>query len=228
MATVKILHFSDILCIWAYVGEQSLHHLTDRFGAEVEIEPHFCSVFPDTHSKISRNWRDRGGFEGYGAHVHAVAGQFGVKPLHKGIWAQTRPRSSASPHLLVKAVELADQETGAPRAYPHSAAARVTAQLRHAFFRQARDVSNWAVHREICRACGISYDAVRNRIETGEAVARLSGDYDLAQTLHVQGSPTYIMNEGRQILFGNISYHILEANVHGLLSGRDDLAASRC
>ncbi len=34
----------------------------------------------------------------------------------------------------------------------------------------------------------------------------------------VQGSPTYVFNEGRQMLYGNVGYRIIEANVRELLS----------
>ena len=64
--------------------------------------------------------------------------------------------------------------------------------------------------------------------KTGEAIARLAADYDLAQTLAVQGSPTYIMNEGRQKLFGNVAYGILDANITELVSGASEAAASNC
>ena len=44
----------------------------------------------------------------------------------------------------------------------------------------------------------------------------------------MQGSPTYILSEGRQILFGNISYGILEANVSELLSEKRTESGSVC
>jgi predicted DsbA family dithiol-disulfide isomerase len=34
----------------------------------------------------------------------------------------------------------------------------------------------------------------------------------------VQGSPTYVFNDGRQLLYGNVGYRIIEANVRELLS----------
>jgi protein-disulfide isomerase len=64
----------------------------------------------------------------------------------------------------------------------------------------------------------VDFADVLQRIETGEAIARLSADYDLAQGMGVQGSPTYILNEGRQKLFGDVGYRILAANVTELLA----------
>ena len=34
----------------------------------------------------------------------------------------------------------------------------------------------------------------------------------------VQGSPTFVFNEGRQMLYGNVGYRIIEANLRELLS----------
>ena len=60
------------------------------------------------------------------------------------------------------------------------------------------------------------------------SIAALAADYDQAQSQAVRGSPTYILNEGRQILFGNISYGILDANVAELLSQQSAEHASVC
>lgn len=58
--------------------------------------------------------------------------------------------------------------------------------------------------------------------------AKLSADYDLSQHLKVQGRPAYILSEGRQWLFGNISYGILVANKNELLTNLRDEIASLC
>ena len=55
------------------------------------------------------------------------------------------------------------------------------------------------------------------RIESSEAVAALASDYDLSRKNSVAVSPTLIMNEGRQQLFGNVGYRLIEANVQELL-----------
>ena len=101
-------------------------------------------------------------------------------------------------------------------------------ELRTAFFTQAKDISDWSVQRAVSEKIGVDFDAVQRKIETGEAIAKLAADYELGQALHVQGSPTYILSEGRQILFGNISYGILEANVSELLSEKRTESGSVC
>ncbi len=225
MATVKIVHFSDVLCIWALVGQGNLQRLVAEFGAQVEVEVHFCSVFPDTQTKITKAWATRGGFAGYGAHVKSVADRFDGIAVHPDVWARVQPRSSASPHLFVKAVELLE---AAGLAFADRPSVQAAVALRQAFFERAEDIANWNVQRGIAEAIGVDFADVLQRIETGEAIARLSGDYDLAQAMGVQGSPTYILNEGRQKLFGDVGYRILAANVTELLAHARGVEGSLC
>jgi predicted DsbA family dithiol-disulfide isomerase len=106
MTALKILHFSDVLCVWAYAGQDNLFRLVEQFGNRVQVEEHFCSIFPDTQTKINKTWHDRGGFGGYAAHVKMVANGFENLSIHDDVWSKVRPKSSASPQLFIKAIEL--------------------------------------------------------------------------------------------------------------------------
>jgi predicted DsbA family dithiol-disulfide isomerase len=227
MTPLKILHFSDVLCVWAYAGQDNLIKLVEQFGNRVQVEEHFCSIFPDTQTKITKTWHDRGGFGGYADHVKMVANGFEKLSVHEDVWSKVRPKSSASPQLYIKAIELL--EYGVTEAsFPNRLSNCAAKELRTAFFAEAEDISDWTVQSSISEKIGVDFDKVRKKIETGEAIAKLAADYELGQSLHVQGSPTYILNDGRQILFGNISYRILEANVSELLSERGYENGSVC
>lgn len=230
MPVVTITHFSDVLCIWAYGGQANLYRLMEEFGDKIAIDVHYCSVFPDTQTKISATWRDRGGFEGYGAHVREVAGRFDGLALHGDVWSQVRPSSSASPHLFLKAVELIEGTApeGASPGFAGRLSVRAALEIRRVFFEQAQDIANWGVQRSVYETIGIGFDAVLAKIETGEAMARLAGDYEMGLSLNIQGSPTYLMNQGRQKLFGNVSYGVLAANIRELIAGDQDENASSC
>lgn len=231
MASVKVVHFSDILCVWAYAGQTNLYRLVREFGDKVEIEIHFCSVFPDAQTKIENLWRERGGFEGYGNHVKSVAAKFEDVVVHDDVWLNVRPRSSASPHLFVKAVELLEQDAG-PKSgkapFGDRLSIKAAKELRTAFFVEAQDIANWGVQATISEKIGLNFENVLKKIETGEAIARLAADYELAQSLGVKGSPTYFLNEGRQRLFGDIGYGILAANINELLGNQRGDNASLC
>ncbi len=231
MKPIQIDHYSDILCVWAYVGQHRLNRSVQDFGDQVEIHQHFCSVFPDVWSKVGANWKDRGGFEGYGRHVQAVVDRFDGIEVHPDIWCKVRPRSSASPHLFVKAVEILARNNGeTPQNTPfqQQLAVQAAAALRKGFFEQARDIGAWDVQREIAAEIGVDFADVQATIESGEAIALLAGDYETAQKKGVEGSPTYLLNEGRQKLYGNVSTRVIEANVKELLYDETGDRASRC
>ncbi|SHJ24585.1 Predicted dithiol-disulfide isomerase, DsbA family [Shimia gijangensis] len=228
MTKVKLVHFSDVLCVWAHVGQASFQKLMENFGEKIEVEAHYCSVFPDTQTKIKNLWKDRGGFEGYAAHVQDVAEQFDGFKVHSDVWRKIQPRSSASPHLFLKAIESLEGPDAQQTSYSDRPSAKAARALRQAFFGEAQDIANWNVQKTICQDIGQDFDRVLHKIETGEAIANLAADYDLAQSMHVQGSPTYVLNEGRQKLFGNVAYSILSANVKELLSTDFGENATEC
>ncbi|WP_375255637.1 DsbA family protein [Yoonia sp.] len=227
MPPLKLVHFSDILCVWAYVGQAPLLRLAERFGDHLDIDVHYCSVFPDTQTKITQLWRDKGSFEGYARHVRDVAKGFDGIEIHEDVWSKTRPFSSASPQLFIKAVELLE-ENGDMVPFQSRLSVKAAKILRSSFFADGQDISDWAIQRDVSEQIGVAFEDVCKRIETGEAMARLAFDYEQVQTMGVKGSPTYILNNGRQILFGNISYGILEANLTELLKEQDELNASFC
>jgi predicted DsbA family dithiol-disulfide isomerase len=125
MPKIEIAYYSDVLCIWAYVAERRLEELIAAFGDEVEIRTRYCSVFPDAWSKIET----KGGFEAFNAHVRDVATRFPHVSVNDDVWLTARPRTSASAHLFLKAVELietAKLEGGKPLPYLDSTTTRWT------------------------------------------------------------------------------------------------------
>lgn len=218
MKPVTIVFFSDILCVWAYIAQQRVDELKRQFGADIRIEHHFCSVFGDTGTKIEAGWANRGGYEGFNRHLREVARQFPEIELNPGLWMNARPASSLGPHAFLKAVEIA-----APSSFDDAARA-----LRHAFFSDGRDVADWRVQCDVAFEMGIDMDSVTKAMHSGEAFARLAADYQEAERLNIQGSPSFVLNEGRQKLYGNVGYRVLEANVRELLRSPMAGEASWC
>lgn len=218
MKPVKIIYFTDVLCVWAYVAQHRVDELKRQFGADIEIEIRFCSVFGDTATKIGTGWADRGGYEGFNRHLKQVATQFPELELHPGLWLDARPATSLSAHVFLKAVELADV----------SRLDDAALALRRAFFHDGRDIAHWDVQCDVARSLGIDLDPIIRAVHSGEAFARVAADYQEAERLHIQGSPSYVLNEGRQKLYGNVGYLVLEANVKELLRAPKGDQASWC
>jgi predicted DsbA family dithiol-disulfide isomerase len=225
MSKVQIDYYSDVLCIWAYVAERRLDELAGQFDSQIEIIPRYCSVFPDAWGKIE----SRGGFERFNGHVTDVAARFPHVTVSDQVWLQGRPRTSASPHLFLKAVELVERsETATLPPYLDRLSTRAARDIRHAFFAEAKDIGAWNVQHDIATRLGIDAEKIEQRLRSSEALAALAIDYGLAANNGIAGSPTFLMNDGRQKLFGNVGYRLLEANVQELLRQPKEDEASWC
>ncbi len=229
MAPVRISYFSDVLCIWAYAAQRRLDQLVERFGDEIVVENHYCSVFPDAWKKIETSWEKRGGFEGFSNHLNEVARKFPHIEVYDKLWLDCKPRTSASAHLFLKAIEIIEREQPLPAAnFSDRLSTRAAWMMRLSFFASALDISDWKIHQNIAGQLGLDYEQVQEKIRSSEAVAELAADYDLSQKLGIEGSPTFLMNDGRQKLFGNVGYRLIEANVQELLRRSDENDASWC
>jgi hypothetical protein len=68
---------------------------------------------------------------------------------------------------------------------------------------------------------------VERALVTGGAHAALAADLQAASAARISGSPTWSLNEGRQVLFGNVGYRVIQANLEEFLGG-DRPGASWC
>jgi predicted DsbA family dithiol-disulfide isomerase len=229
MSVVEISYFSDVLCVWAYASQARIDAVREKFGDAVRIEHRFCSVFGDTAGKISSTWKDRGGYEGFNSHLRQVAERFPHIEVHPEIWLKTRPSTSASTHLFMKAAEQLDRESGATGGQSAPGIFdRVMWAFRCAFFRDCRDISRWDIQCEIAEALGANIGAIEERIHSGIAFARLAADYQDADKMRIEGSPSFVLNEGRQKLYGNVGFRLIEANIQELLRAPRSEEASWC
>ena len=79
-----------------------------------------------------------------------------------------------------------------------------------------RDIARWDVQCEIAEALGVDIGAIESSIHSGSAFARLAADYQDADRMRIEGSPSFVLEEGRQKLYGNIGFRLLEANIQEL------------
>ncbi|MGO8832267.1 MAG: DsbA family protein [Roseiarcus sp.] len=224
MNRLPIVHFSDVLCVWAFFAKLRLAAVQRTFGDQVELQHRFCPVFGDVPGKIAANWQSRGGYDGFADHVHHAASAFPEIALHPDLWRKARPASSLSPHLFLKAVESAERDGNCAA----GTFERALAAMREAFFVHGQDIARYDIHREIAGRLGLDVAIAQRYLDDGRAHAALSSDYKEAEKLGVKGSPTMILNEGRQKLYGNVGYRIIEANIQELLREPNPDQASWC
>lgn len=218
MRVIEITYFSDVLCVWAYASQARIDAVKEKFGDAVRIEHRFCSVFGDTAGKIPSTWKDKGGYEEFNSHLRKVGGSFPHIEVHPEIWLTTRPPTSASAHLFMKAIQQWERKSGGTGSQPAQGIFdQVVWAFRRAFFCDCKDISRWDIQCEIAKALGVDIDAIETLIHNGTAFARLAADYQDADKMHIEGSPSFVLNEGRQKLYGNIGFRLLEANIQELL-----------
>ena len=227
MEPIRIFYFSDVLCIWAYIAQIRLNELETTFQNKIAIEQHFVSVFGNAREKLETRWcdhavplRDRGGLAAYSNHIQEVAKKFDHITIHPDLWTKVAPSSSMSCHLFLHAIQLLEIKGIVPKSEKIFEKAILT--FREAFFSQLMDISDLKVQLEIAEKLGLPIASLQSQIDSGEAYAQLSKDFDLVKEYSVTVSPTLIFNEGRQRLNGNVGYRVIEANIRELLNNPRD------
>ena len=230
MNAVEVSYFSDVLCIWAYAAQARIDAVREKFGDKVRLDFRFCSVFGDTARKIPSTWREKGEYAGFNAHLRTVAERFLHIKVHPEIWLKVRPPTSASAHLFMTAVQQWEHDMAAQgqQGSTPSIFDKVAWAFRCGFFRDCRDIARWDVQCELAEAVGVDIGVIEKRIREGTAFAGLSADYQDADKMRIEGSPSFVLNEGRQKLYGNVGFRIIEANIQELLRAPSGDQASWC
>ena len=70
---------------------------------------------------------------------------------------------------------------------------------------------------ELAESLDVDIGAIEKSIRDGTAFAKLAADYQDADKMHIEGSPSFVLNEGRQKLYGDVGFRIIEANIQELL-----------
>ncbi len=217
MQVLKIQYFSDVLCVWAWIAQARIEELEKEFGAQIEIDHHYLDLFGNTEQRIHVGWKDKGGYDGFSKHVIDAVSSFPEVSVNSSVWKQKPPSTSANAHLWLKASQLVDQTKSS-----HYALA-----IREAFFLHAQDISSFEVLKELAEQCKIDTSKLEATIFSGKATAQLMLDQQQAKNEQLKGSPSFILDNGRQILYGNVGYRVLAANVEELLR-TPELEASWC
>ena len=209
-------YYTDVLCIWAWIAQRRIDELHHQWGEQVQLNHHCINVFGDTRAKMDTQWSERGGFDGFAAHVADAAAEYEDAPIHPGLWRSVRPVTSANAHLLLKAAQsVASTDT----------MVELATRMRQAFFVDAVDIGELSNLLELAADLGLAAESLEAELGSGRAMAALMTDYSVAEQYGIKGSPSWVMNQGRQILYGNVGYRVLHANIEELVRHPDHEAS---
>lgn len=211
---IRITHFSDVLCIWAYISQVRVAELQANFADDVAFDYRYFGVFGDVGAKMATQWAAKGGLPGYAAHVQETAAKFDHVHIDGELWNRDTPASSMPAHLVLCAARIVHGREGSP---DNEAVLALDNEIRRSFFEDATDVSHTGALLKICDEQGADTAAIETALQSGAAHAALSTDMKQAQEFGVRASPTLTFNEGRQTLTGNVGYRVMEANVRELI-----------
>jgi len=228
VATVS--YFSDVLCVWAYAAQIKLDELRRQFGGQVRVEYQFLPLFGDVSARIDSRWADRGGAAGYARHVKQIAARFDHIEIHPEIWTKNIPPTSASCHLFLKAIQLLEKSGDISAVLEErfggkSVFEEAVWRCRLGFFRDLQDIADRTNLDAIAMQLSLPLLDIRRQIDSGAAYAALCADFNAKEKHLIEGSPTFMLNEGRQKLYGNVGYRVIEANIQELLTDTGERAS---
>ena len=210
-APIVVDYYSDVLCVWAWIAQPRLEELQRQWSDKIVLRHRFVDIFGDAHTKIPSAWGPQDCWQKF--HNHA-GGAHQHSSINANVWTKTRPHSSMQTHLVLRAVELAGGDLPA-----------MALRVRQAFFVEAADISDLQVLLSLAVSMGIDRRDIEDTLHNGSAMARLSSDLRHAKAHGIKGSPTWVLNEGRQVLYGNVGYRILNANIEELAKAPSDEAS---
>ena len=228
--TLTVSYYSDVLCVWAYAAQVKLDELQRQFGDQIRVEYRFLHLFGNVAARIETGWGHKGGASAYSRQVQQMAKRFEHIHIHPEIWIRNVPATSMSCHLFLKALQLLEKQGEISAARDErfggkSVFEEAVWRCRLGFFRDLMDVANREYLEALASDMALPLASIRRQIDSGAAHAALCADFDAKDRQLVEGSPTFVLNEGRQKLYGNVGYRIIEASIHELLADPGDRAS---
>jgi len=209
-------YYTDILCVWAWIAQRRIDELNHKLENKIELHYYYVDIFGDVPTKMNTQWKEKGGYAGFSEHVKKSALAFEDAPINDKIWKEVRPNTSANAHLVLKAIEIA---------YDKNKSVDMALKFREAFFVDAIDIGNIDVLYHLAKVNGLDQNIIKKSIVDGSAIAYLMHDYQKSKQQSIKGSPSYVIDGGRQTLYGNVGYRVILANIEELLKKQSDEAS---
>jgi predicted DsbA family dithiol-disulfide isomerase len=206
---VSFSYWSDPLCIWALVSQKKLDLILGELGEHVHVEHRIVPVFGSVSWRFQKGAWAKDGVEGRVAATRRIAEQGGRADVSGECWRKVMPASSWAPSMAIKAVFAMDDELGAP----------YQCALRERFFVGEQNIALRSVQLEVAEDMGVARGPIEARLDDGSALAAVCEDDAEKERLRIQGSPTYVFDNGRAMLYGNFDFRILHSTVEELVRG---------
>ncbi len=223
MERVAFTYWSDPLCVWAFVAQPRLDRILEEYRAQLDVSYRVVPVFGSVVQRFRDGKWAAAGPEGRAETTRRVAARFGRDDVSGAVWTRDAPASSWPVGAAIKAA-FALEEAGSA---PPGAGAQYQLRLREAFFVEDRNVARRREQLAIAEACGLPTAGLEARIDDGTALAALWEDYEAKEALRLQGSPTWVFDAGRAMLYGNVGEAVIHATVDELVRGLGP-GSSRC
>jgi len=205
---LTIDYYTDVLCVWAWIAQRRIDELNKQLTDKIQINYYYMDVFGDVATKMNTQWKSKGGYVGFADHVQKSVSGFEDAPINSKIWTEVRPATSGNVHLIIKAIQLTCDK---------NKSIDMALKFRKAFFVDALDIGSIEVLMTLVKANGIEGNKIESCLRDGSAMAALMHDYQQSKQINIKGSPSYVIDGGRQILYGNVGYRVLLANIEELL-----------
>jgi predicted DsbA family dithiol-disulfide isomerase len=212
---LKFSYWSDPLCIWALVAQRKLDRVLAELGEHIKVDYRIVPVFGSVGWRFAEGPWAKDGIDGRVIATRTIAAQGGRADVTGECWRTAMPASSWAPAAAIKAVFALPDGRGLEAGPLYQRA------LRERFFVAEANIALRAVQLELAEELSLPRGPIESRLDDGSALAAVWEDHAEKERLRLQGSPTYVFDGGRAMLYGNFDYGILRGTVEELVRGID-------
>ncbi len=221
--SLRFEYWSDPLCIWAYVAQSKLERVLEKWGPHLSVDYRVVPVFGSLPRRFESGTWSAAGTEGRQQATQKVALANGCENVSGAVWTKDTPASSWACGAAAKAAFLLESRELSP---PGSGAAYLRA-LRRRAFEADENICRRRVQLSVAEEVGVPAAALDDLLDDGLPYALLAEDDEDRKVAGVRGSPTYVFDGGRAMLYGNFPFEILHSTIDELLRGMG-AGASAC
>lgn len=212
---IEFSYWSDPLCIWALVAQTKLDRLLVDLGTHLVVDYRIVPVFGSVHWRFTEGPWAKEGLDGRVTATRRIAEGGGRRDVTGECWRKAAPASSWAPATAIKAVFAMEARAEVAA----GSGARYQRALRERFFVNEENIARRGVQLSVAEADGVPRAPIERQLDDGSALAAVWEDHNEKERLRIQGSPTYVFDGGRAMLYGNFDYGMLKSTVEELVRG---------